>query len=69
MERTTIKIITIRSIPNPIHIGLNTQSHDHLINPVSFRTINAIVKSPVKPIPPEEVVVLLIISPIYKNFI
>lgn len=33
--------------------GLKTQNHDQAITPVSFRTTNAIVNSPKKPMPPD----------------
>ena len=35
----------------PIHSGDKTHHQDQLIYPVSFNTINTIVKSPVNPIP------------------
>ena len=34
-----------------IHVGLNTQSQDHLILPKSLRMINAICKAPTNPMP------------------
>lgn len=33
------------------HIGHNTHTHDHLITPTNFKTINTIARSPQNPIP------------------
>lgn len=47
-------IPTINSIrENPIQIGDKTHTQLQLITLVSFRTMNATVKSPVNPIPPD----------------
>lgn len=43
IPRTTLK---------PIQSGESTQSHDHVIWPVSFSVINTIVSSPRNPMPP-----------------
>jgi hypothetical protein len=42
------------AIPNNalIQIGANTHHHDQSICSVSFKTINAIVRRPINPIPP-----------------
>lgn len=45
----TIIIVNIKLI----HIGLNTQSQDHLILPKSLRTIKAICKALINPSPLE----------------
>jgi hypothetical protein len=37
-----------------IQIGDKTQSQDQLITPVNFRAIKTMVRSPQKPIPPDE---------------
>jgi hypothetical protein len=37
-----------------IQIGERTQSHDHVMTPVSLRTMKQIVSSPTKLIPPED---------------
>lgn len=47
----------INPIPNDIHIGDNTHHHDHDITLVNFNTINAIVSTPINPIPPLAVAV------------
>lgn len=53
----------INRIANPraklIHRGDRTHSHDHVINPVSLRPMKSTVKRPANPIPPDDVVVLL----------
>lgn len=41
-----------------IQIGDKTQTHFHVITPQSFNTMNAIVKRPMNPIPPDAVVVV-----------
>ena len=41
----------IIKIKNGIHIGLNTQTQDQLIWPVSFKAINNRPKKPKKPVP------------------
>lgn len=50
---------------SPIHSGLRTHSHDHAINPVSFRAINRRVNRPVNPGPTftDTSLVLLILFP------
>lgn len=45
-------MLRTRTSKNVIHKGLRTHSQDHEITPVSFSTINAIVRSPLKPTPP-----------------
>jgi len=34
-----------------IHTGERTHTHDHVITPQSFKTINTTVRTPVNPIP------------------
>jgi len=43
IPRTTVK---------PIHSGESTQSHDHVMWPVSLRVMNTIVSRPRNPMPP-----------------
>ena len=47
----------------PIHNGLNTHNHDHVMYPVNFSAINSTVNNPAKPIPPDELELELIFSP------
>ena len=50
-----------------IQIGERTHTQLHVITPRSFSTINAIVSSPVKPIPPAVVLLLssIVLSPFH----
>ena len=46
---------------NDIHNGLNTHHHDHVILPINFKMMNTIVNRPQNPIPPLDVLLLLIL--------
>jgi hypothetical protein len=54
-------MIAIMIIIVPIHIGLNTHIQGQLILPISFKAINKIVNSPAKPIPPFELLSLMLV--------
>ena len=43
-------------MPIDIHVGDSTHHQDQSMNPVSFSTINAMVSSPVNPIPEDDIV-------------
>jgi len=43
------------------HIGERTQTQDQFITPVSFKTINTIVKNPGNPIPPLDMLLLFLL--------
>lgn len=43
-----------KAMANPIQSGESTQSQDQVMTLQSLRTMNAIVKSPQKPIPPAD---------------
>jgi len=45
---------------NPKINGDNTQNHDQVMKPVSFKTMNTMVNKPVNPIPLDELLELLI---------
>lgn len=47
-------MITSRNIETAMRIGDQTHHHDQSIYPVSFKTIKAIVRRPVNPMPPLE---------------
>jgi hypothetical protein len=50
----------MRTINIDIHMGDKTHHQDHVMIPISLRTINTIVNKPPKPIPLEELLELLI---------
>jgi hypothetical protein len=55
--------IMIRIMIIGIQIGLNTHHHDHVIVPMSLRTIKTIASNPQNPIPPLLPEDLLMLSP------
>lgn len=55
---TRIRMPTIRTSIN--QIGDNIHHHDHVITPQSFKVINTMVSRPAKPIPPEELLDVLL---------
>lgn len=46
---------------NVIHNGDSTQTHDQVIRPINFNTINAMVSSPGKLIPADDVLFIFLI--------
>jgi len=62
IKKTAKKTATMIAV---IHIGDNTQSQDHVMTFVNFRTINATVRRPAKPIPPDDDDVLFFILFLY----
>ena len=49
-----IIIATITTKAKDIIIGESTQNHVQSITPTSLNTINTVARTPIKPIPPEE---------------
>lgn len=61
-------IISRTPTARPIQSGESTHTHDHVITPVSLRTINTIVKRPVKPIPVPVLLLLLLLLIFHSPF-
>lgn len=61
-------ISVARVIAKLIQSGESTHIHDHVIMPVSLRTINTMVKRPVKPIPVPVLLLLLLLLIFHSPF-
>lgn len=55
-------------ITNEIQIGDSTHTHGHEILPSSFNTINTIVRSPQKPMPPLAAELLFLLSILFSFY-
>jgi len=64
MRKPTRKIAAVAAkianpMANPTHKGARTHNQDHVMNPVNFKTMNAIVRRPKKLVPPDILIVPL----------